>query len=275
VDSAGNAILGSGLDYGGQPAGYTQDPQENIAYVDAHDNQTFFDAIQLRAAAATSLDDRVRMHNMAVDLVMLSQGVPFFQAGQDILRSKSFDHNSYDSGDWFNHLDFTYTSNNFGVGLPPAWDNQGDWPLEQPLLADPSLQAGPDQIRAASRHFREMLQIRKSSRLFRLRTGAEVLARLSFLNTGLTQIPGVIGLRLSDAALPDLDPQVEEILVIFNATTDPQSITEAALAQKGFRLHEVQKESDDAVVKQSLYDRVTGTFTVPARTTAVFVSKGH
>jgi pullulanase len=63
--------------------------------------------------------DRVRMNNLAISLVMFSQGVPFFHAGDDLLRSKSLNPNSYDSGDWFNQLDWTYQSNNWGVGLPP------------------------------------------------------------------------------------------------------------------------------------------------------------
>ena len=71
--------------------------------------------------------DRVRMQNLGNSLVMLSQGVPFFQAGDDMLRSKDMDRNSYNSGDWFNRLDFTYETNNWGVGLPPA-DNQGNCP---------------------------------------------------------------------------------------------------------------------------------------------------
>ena len=36
--------------------------------------------------------------------------------------------------DWFNKLDFTYLSNNWGVGLPPAQDNMTNWPVMAPLL---------------------------------------------------------------------------------------------------------------------------------------------
>ena len=52
------------------------------------------------------------------------QGVPFFQAGQEILRSKSFDGNSFNSGDWFNRLDWSYTTNNFGEFLTPTGGEQ-------------------------------------------------------------------------------------------------------------------------------------------------------
>ena len=78
--------------------------------------------------------DRVRMQQLALSTVALGQGVPFLHAGTDMLRSKSLDRNSYDSGDWFNVLDFSYETNNFGVGLPPAPDNEDKWPYMTPLL---------------------------------------------------------------------------------------------------------------------------------------------
>jgi pullulanase len=76
-----------------------EDQQENIVYVPAHDNQTLFDAVQAKAPAEATIADRIRMNNLALSIVMFSQGVPFFHAGDDILRSKSFDLNSYNSGD--------------------------------------------------------------------------------------------------------------------------------------------------------------------------------
>src|SRR5258708_18664838 len=45
-------------------------------------------------------------------------------AGDDILRSKSFDKNSYNSDHWFNKLAWTYQTNNFAVGRPQPRDNQ-------------------------------------------------------------------------------------------------------------------------------------------------------
>ena len=93
----------------------------------------------------------------------------------DLLRSKSLDRNSYNSGDWFNRLDFTYQRNNWGVGLPPAADNQANWPLIEPLLAEPGAQAGAGgHRRRRTPTCDEMLQIRKSSPLFRLQTGEQV-----------------------------------------------------------------------------------------------------
>ena len=70
---------------------------------------------------------------------MFSQGTAYFHAGIDTLRSKSMDRNSYDSGDWFNRLDWTYRDNYFGTGLPPKTDNENDWPMISPLLRNASI----------------------------------------------------------------------------------------------------------------------------------------
>ncbi len=55
----------------------------------------------------------------------------------------------FHAGDWFNRLDFSYTTNNFGVGLPPAAKNEAAWPIKQPLLADPSLKPSTDLIKVS------------------------------------------------------------------------------------------------------------------------------
>jgi pullulanase len=273
VDRSGHLVRADEIDYQGQNAGYTADPQELINYVDAHDGETLFDAIQLKAPMATSMADRVRMQNVGLSLILLGEGVPFVHSGSEILRSKSLDRNSYNSGDWFNRLDFTYQSNNWGVGLPPAADNQANWPFMQPLLANPSLRPSPQDIRNSLTRFRELLQIRKSSPLLRLRTGDEINARLSFANGGPDQIPGLIAMRLSDRVAPDLDPNAEEIIVLFNANDQPQTLTLPDTRGGHFRLHKIQRTSDDLVVTESRFMPGQGTFYVPGRTTAVFVDQ--
>ena len=183
----GDVVPAENIKYNGKPAAYTLDPQENINYVSAHDNETIFDAVQAKAPTSTLLIDRIRMNNLTLDLAMLGQGVPFFHAGDELLRSKSLDRNSYNSGDWFNKLDFTYTSNHWAVGLPPAGDNADKWPIIQPLLADEKLKLQPPEIQSALTHFEEMLKIRKSSKLFRLETADQIKQHLSFYNTGPDQ----------------------------------------------------------------------------------------
>ena len=50
------------------------------------------------------------------------------------------------AGDWFNRLDLSYQSNNFGVGLPPAAKNEATWPIKRPLLADHALKPSAEHI---------------------------------------------------------------------------------------------------------------------------------
>ncbi len=277
IDRFGNAVVGSEIDYNGQPAGYTQDPQEVITYVEAHDNETLFDAVHLKAPASTSMAERVRMQNLGVSLVALGQGIPFFHAGVDLLRSKSLDRNSYNSGDWFNAIDWTGADNGWGHGLPAAVDNQSNWPLFQPLLADLALKPTAADAEKAKRHLREMLEIRKSSELFRLETGAEVISRVRFHNEGPGQVPGLLVMSIGDPG-GDVDRQIAEIVVIVNVDDQTLGFAPAGLAESRFELHPVQRHSFDSVVRTASYDRDTGIFTVPGRTAAVFVAKrraGH
>jgi pullulanase-type alpha-1,6-glucosidase len=260
----GSAVPGNEISYNGAPAGYTTDPQENVVYVSAHDNQTLFDVIQVKAPAQASLADRVRMNNLALSIVMFSQGVPFFHAGDDILRSKSFNPNSYNSGDWYNKLDWTYESNNWGVGLP--LEGTGQWDIYKPLLADPELAPGKSEIEFASAVFREFLQIRKSSKLFRLETADQIKRDVSFLNTGPEQTTGLIAIRLRDTS--DLDSSYEEIVVFFNARPDEVTFTDENL--KGdYVLHPIQQNSVDSILKQASFEG--DSFNIPGRTAAVFV----
>ena len=77
------------------------EPTQVINYVSCHDNHTLFDKLQLTCPDA-SLAELVAMNKIASAIVITSQGVPFFQAGEEILRTKekadgTFDHNSYAS----------------------------------------------------------------------------------------------------------------------------------------------------------------------------------
>jgi pullulanase-type alpha-1,6-glucosidase len=271
VDADGNTVRADQVDYFGQQAGYTADPQENIKYVAAHDNETLFDTTQLKAPQPTSMADRVRIQNVANSIVALGQGIPFFHAGQDILRSKSMDRDSYNSGDWFNAVDWTYQTTNWGHGLPTAEKNQDKWPIMAPLLADPGLAPQPSDVMANAAYFREMLEIRKSSPLFRLQTAGEVKARVGFHNTGPGQIPGLIVMSIVDDE-GGIDRCIEQIDVLFNARNEDITFEQSALAGATFQLHPVQTTSVDPVVGLSSFDSDTGTFTVPGRITAVFVA---
>jgi pullulanase-type alpha-1,6-glucosidase len=271
-DRNGNLVSSSQVDYNGQPAGYTADPQEVINYIEAHDNETLFDVIQLKAPTTTSMADRVRMQALGYSVVLLGEGVPFIHAGAELLRSKSLDRNSYNSGDWFNKLDFTYNSNNWGVGLPPAGDNQSNWPLMSPLLGDAALKpAKADILRTFSRLL-ELLAIRRSTGLFRLRTAADINSRLRFYNTGPGQTPGLIVMSISDND-GSVDRRYKQAVVLFNADKQGHNFQSGVFAGQALKLHPIQAVSSDPLARTASFNSASGTFFVPERTSAVFLQR--
>ncbi|MFN3374232.1 MAG: alpha-1,6-glucosidase domain-containing protein, partial [Chloroflexus sp.] len=256
-----------------------------MPYVEKHDNETLFDQNVFKlpngdgsgnpgwigsGIPTTAMSDRVRAQNVAQSIIALAQGVPFFQMGTDLLRSKSLDRNSYDSGDWFNRVYWDQSSNNFGVGLPPAWDNQSRWGIMSPLLANTALSPSSANIAFAAAQFREFLRIRYSSPLFRLSSATDIANRTTHYDT--TGKPGLIVYALNDTVDPGLDPAYETILVFINANKIAQTYTLSGA--DGFTLHPVQADATDAdpVVQTASFNDSTDTFTIPARTTAVFVS---
>jgi pullulanase/glycogen debranching enzyme len=273
TDRTGATVRGSQVDYNGQPAGYAADPSETITYVDAHDNETLFDILQYKLPQPTSMADRVRMNTVALATTALAQGPSFWHAGNDILRSKSLDRNSFNSGDWFNRVDWTYRTSTWGSGLPPRGDNESKWDFMRPLLSDPALLPPEPAIRAAHDRALDLLRIRFSSPLFRLGAAGLIQQRVAFPTGGPTQTPGVIVMTLDDRTGPDLDPHYEGLVVVFNASPSPTTQTLPALAGSAYTLHPIQVTGSDPAVRTSTYNPATGAFTVPPRTVAVFASR--
>ncbi|GAB7193556.1 hypothetical protein NUM3379_42660 [Kineococcus sp. NUM-3379] len=273
TDRTGAQVKGSQVDYNGQPAGYTADPQEVVTYVEAHDNETLYDALAFKLPQDTPVADRIRMQTLALSTTTFAQGVSFWHAGGEQLRSKSLDRNSYDSGDWFNVLDHTGTENGFGRGLPPAADNRDKYPFMRPLLADPALKPSPADIATARERAGELLRIRNSTPLFSLPTAEQVQRKVSFPGSGPEQTPGVVVLRIDDTSGADADRALDGVVVVFNASDEPTTQAVPATAGERWSLHPVQAGGGDPVVRGARHDAVAGTFTVPARTTAVFVTR--
>lgn len=262
TDTSGRTVKGSGVDYNGAPAGYAAAPGDALAYTDAHDNESLYDALAFKLPQATSAADRARMQVLALATATLSQGPALSQAGTDLLRSKSLDRNSFDSGDWFNAIHWNCAEGNgFGRGLPQAADNKSKWPYAKPLLTAATLTVGCPQINGASAAYQDLLRIRATDPAFRLATAAEVQSALSFPLSGRDETPGVITMRLGG------------LVVVFNASPDRQTQRVPALAGTAYALHPVQASGVDATVKSSAYEASSGTFTVPGRTVAVFARR--
>ncbi len=267
-NSRHTVLRGDQLDFGGRAAGYADQPDEVINYVDAHDNETLFDALTLKLHPATPMRSRVRANAVCLSLATLGQSPVMWHAGTDMLRSKSFDRNSYNSGDWFNYLDFTMADNGFGAGLPPEPDNGSTWPLIAPLLADARLKPTGDDIRRAHDQALDLLRLRASTRLFRLGSAERILAKVTFpTSDSWHSSPGVIVMAIDDRVDP-VDERWSGVLVVFNATNwvVRQSVP---LDLTGFELHPVQAHGSDEVVRASSVGPEWAT--VPPLTTAVFV----
>lgn len=251
-----------GADFGA----YVQQPQESIQYVSAHDNETLFDKVQMSAPARTSLDERVAMHQFALGVIALSQGVPFFHAGTELLRSKSMDADSYNSGDWFNRLDFSGSTTTWGAGLPPAEKNRDRWDFMKPLLADPELVPKTSQMLDTAGFFRSMLRVRFSSPLFRLRSAEDIITRVKFPPTSS---PGLIAMHLLDLGegIEDVDPSHRQILVLFNPSREPAEFGDGRWTRFDMLRHDEIGETVGG------FDRSTGIFTVAPHGIAVFVEK--
>jgi hypothetical protein len=112
----GSVRKGREIQYHQTPAGYCQQPSENVPFIGCHDNECLYDLLVLKSNHKGSAAICARLVQMSLAAIAVSQGIAFFHAGDDLLRSKSLDRDSYNSGDWFNKLLWSGEHNNFGVG---------------------------------------------------------------------------------------------------------------------------------------------------------------
>ena len=102
------AIQHPGVDYSQvnySKAPYALEPTQMIAYVSCHDDMCLVDRLKASVKGIT-VDELIRLDLMAQTVVLTSQGVPFLLSGEEMLRDKKGVHNSYESPDSINHLDW-------------------------------------------------------------------------------------------------------------------------------------------------------------------------
>ncbi|NDI87190.1 DUF3372 domain-containing protein [Undibacterium sp. B2R-29] len=259
------------IDYNGQPAGYASQPGEVVNYVENHDNQTLFDLNVYKLPDNSTPEDRMRVQVLGLGFTLLSQGIPYLHAGSEILRSKSMDSNSYNSGDWFNVLDWSYRSNGYGRGLPPANDNQQFYPLLRTLLENTAIPPAQSDILSTKAAVLDLLKIRQSSSLFRLSDSADISQRLRFFNTGAQQNPALIVMQLDGSNLPG--EAYRRIVVIFNSADTAQMIQIPELNNLPLQLHPVHQNTvagDRRIAREVRYDAASAAFYVPKRSITTF-----
>ncbi len=93
----------SQVNYSKEP--YALEPTQMIAYVSCHDDMCLVDRLKASVKGIT-VDELIRLDLMAQTVVLTSQGVPFLLSGEEMLRDKKGVHNSYESPDSINHLDW-------------------------------------------------------------------------------------------------------------------------------------------------------------------------
>ena len=272
--SDGTVRRGIDLIHNGAPAAFASHPQENVNYVDAHDNETLYDLLAYKLPQGMPVAERVRMNTVCLATVALAQSPAFWCAGTELLRSKSLDRDSYNSGDWFNAIDFTGQFNGFGRGLPPASRNEGSWAIQGPLLQDDWLRPSPEEIAAARSQALDLLRLRASTPLFSLGSARLIQDKLSFPGAGFGAPAGVIVMLIDDTrGGRDVDPELDAVLVVFNASGQVLTQSLPELAGRDLRLSPIQAEGADEVVRRTGFDRASGTISVPARTVAVLIQR--
>lgn len=267
----GTVKSGAQFDYNGSPAGYADQPDEIITYVDAHDNETLYDHQVFKLPVGTSMADRVRMNTLSLATTTFSQTPSFWHAGTELLRSKSLDRNSYNSGDWFNRIDWTGKESTFGSGLPRQSDNEDKWAIMKPLLENPALKPGASDIAKAEASALDLLRVREEVGLLRLGSADRIQQKVSFPNSGSGATPGVIVMLIDDRVGKDVDPRLEGALVVFNASPQPTTQVVSSLKGRSFALTPAQAKGSDPVVNGTKWNASTGAVTVPARSVAVLV----
>jgi pullulanase len=252
-------------------AGYVTEPGEVVNYVENHDNQTLFDNHAFKLPTTTSREDRARVQMLSAAITTFSQGIAYFHAGVDTLRSKSLDRNSYDSGDWFNRIDWSYTDNYFGTGVPRAGDNAENWPVMKPLLANALIKPTATEIAWSRDAFRDLLKIRASTTLLRLRSADDIKQRLIFFNTGSAQVPTVLASYISGNGYAGAG--FKELVYLINVDKVAQTVGDPLLVGRSFVLHPVHTAPNaaDTRAASATFNSTTGRFTVPPRTAVVFV----
>ncbi|MBB5832397.1 pullulanase-type alpha-1,6-glucosidase [Brachybacterium aquaticum] len=272
LGSTGEVVRGDQLDYNGSPAGYATRPEETVNYVDAHDNEALYDLGVWKLPQDTPADVRARMSTLSLATVTLGQSPSFWAGGTDLLRSKSMDRDSYNSGDHFNVIDWTEQDNRFGNGLPPAEKNGEAWGMIAPMLEDPEKSPSPEDIALSADMSLDLLRIRSSTPLITLGDAELIRQKVTFPNAGPDATAGLLVMRIDDTVGEDVDPALDGLVTVFNASGEPLTEQIEGMEGLGYQLHEVQASGADEIVKGATWDQATGTVTVPAHTVAVFVA---
>lgn len=166
-------------------------PAQSVNYASCHDNNTLIDRITVSTPDATR-EEQVKMNNLAAAFYMTAQGIPFMQAGEEMLRTKvredgTFDENSYNSGDEINKI---------------RWENLGN-----------------EEVKQVYEYYKGLIAFRKAHGALRL-TNAEDVANSIVPVRGLAD--NVLAFNISGGVNGET---ADKLFVIFNANKDAVDVT--------------------------------------------------
>ncbi len=93
---------------------FTANPGETVNYATSHDNYTLWDKLA-RSNSGDPEYDRILMDELVQAIVLTSQGLPFLQGGDEFLRTKGGNDNSYNAGDAVNQFEWERKSQHIDV----------------------------------------------------------------------------------------------------------------------------------------------------------------
>ena len=140
------------------------EPTQAVNYVEAHDNHTLWDKLKISGSNHYSPADLIKMDRLAAAIIILSQGMPFIQLGQDFLRSKPRKLNEGESPNEVN----IYSQDSYNA---PDFTNAIKWDKK-------------NKYRCVFNYYKALIKVRRSSPLFRMSDKGEVGQHLQFLDTG-------------------------------------------------------------------------------------------
>ncbi len=171
---------------------FVDSPQESLNYVECHDNHTFWDRLVISTIDDSNLTDANRraMARLGATILFTSQGIPFFQSGQEFLRSKGGNENSYNKPDAINMIRWQQKATNYGI----------------------------------YQYYQGLIALRTHHPIFRLTTAEEIKQAIKFLDQDLSyQLPAsVIAYLITDITKKD---SWQRALVLLNGSQRSEKIT--------------------------------------------------
>lgn len=211
----GEVKSGAEISYWGAIAGYGDKPIDTINYVSKHDNQTLFDMIMYKAKKERTMEEKVKMQAIGLATALLGQSPAFDQQGTDLLRTKYFQNDSYNTGDFSNKVN--YDSSKGNEFIPGALVNEekdkADWDVMLEVGAYNS-DVGPELKAKMTDTYKAMATIRKNNDALHLGDAELIKSNVKFLNTGATQTKGLIVMH---AANKPSGKGAKDVVVMLNA----------------------------------------------------------